>query len=69
MKVKYQFMTEIKEDYEDLKIFQKAIEMYNALVEIKRYLHELKKDDVTNEVDNIIENIFDLIFDAEIGEI
>jgi hypothetical protein len=69
MKVSYDFMTDIEDDYEDLKIFQKAIEMYGALIEIKDYLRQLKNVDQTPEIDNIIENIFDIIFDSDIGEI
>ncbi len=69
MKVNYEFMVDIQDEYEDLKIFQRSMEMYSALVEIKCYLTTLKNDEPTNEVENIIENIFDLIWDADIGEI
>ena len=72
MKVIYEFNVEVGNDSNDewdLKIFQNAHRMYEALNNISDYLRQLRKGWVEDDLDTIEDKISDMVIDSNIGEI
>ena len=72
MKITYEFQCNIDEEDDDqyhLKIFQRASEMYHALLEIDEYLRELRKGWTNDDKEKIQEKIQEIVIESRIGEI
>lgn len=70
MKVIYEFSCEVgSDDASNLKVFQRADQMYTALNEISDYMRQLRKGWVEDDAEQIETKISDIISESSIGEI
>jgi hypothetical protein len=70
MKVTYEFDYEVgDDDHYQLKVFQKAPEMLQALIEIKDYMTILRKGWTIDDEEQITTKISEIIFEINTGEI
>jgi len=70
MKVIYEFNCELEnDDRYDLKVFQRASQMYIALNDIQDYLREWRKGWNEDNAEQMEDKISTIICDSNIGEI
>ena len=72
MKVTYEFNYEVDNDNNDewnLKIFQRAPQMYEALTDISDYLREWRMGWNEDDIDKMEDRISDILGNSNIGEI
>lgn len=72
MKVTYEFKWEAGDDSNDeweLKIYQKAHQMFSALSDISDYLREWRKGWNEDDAEKMEDRISEIIIESNIGEI
>ena len=67
MRITYEFNDDLDNgDFFQLKVFQRANEMYRSLFEIETYIHNLRKGHIEDDVDTIIEELTAIINESTI---